>query len=91
MVRVIHQRVLTPTDPAWPAFIRNLTSPLACSFEGRKRLKWRCFGDFRFSERIIRRLSRRIHVRKTLEFFRDHGAYCDCEVVFNLVQRRGGV
>jgi Protein of unknown function (DUF2695) len=69
-----------PRHLRWDEFIQRLGGPEACNFQNDQ---WTCFGDVRFINRILREMG--LDTRSTgvsVAYFRDHGAYCDCEVVF---------
>jgi hypothetical protein len=66
--------------------MERLTSPVACDVQLQR---WTCFGDVRFTKRILKDMGlddRSIAV--SLAYFRDHGGYCDCEVMLNVDRPR---
>jgi hypothetical protein len=57
--------------------------------EGLPEGKWRCGNDgsggskHRYAEAVMAELGG-IDIAGTLEFFRQHGGYCDCEIMLNV-------
>ena len=73
---------LLPRHPRWDEFIDRLEGPEGCDFHPDH---WTCHGDLRAATAILGRmgLTERA-VRVSVAYFKDHGGYCDCEVVFNV-------
>jgi len=78
--------ILTPASPRWPLFVRLLGDTLTDDMpEGR----WRCGNDgsggpkHRYAEAVLTELGG-IDIDGTLEFFEEHGGYCDCEIMLNV-------
>jgi hypothetical protein len=77
---------MLPRHPRWTEFIERLVGPEACNFtkEG-----WTCFGDLRFVNSVLREIGLDDPtIGVSTASYRDHGAYCDCEVVFMAGPRR---
>ncbi len=73
---------ILPRHPLWDKFIDQLCGPECCNFRNDR---WTCFGDLRFSEAILDRFGlSETSLQVSLAYFRDHGGFCDCEVVFNV-------
>jgi hypothetical protein len=78
--------ILTPKNLRWKNFIVLLDRALT---EGLPEGKWRCGNDgsggskHRYAEAVMAEFGE-IDIDGTLEFFRQHGGYCDCEVLFNV-------
>ena len=78
--------ILTPASPRWSLFVRLLGNTLT---EGLPANTWRCGNDgsggseHRYTEAVLAELGG-IDIEGTLEFFRQHGGYCDCEILFNV-------
>ena len=73
---------LLPHDPRWDEFIDRLAGPDACNF---RTDRWTCFGDMRFTERILREMGLdEPSIDVSTAYFKRHGGYCDCEVIFNV-------
>ncbi len=67
--------ILTPEHPQWGEFITQLENSISPD-RG-------CKNDFRHAEAIMIGF-RNIDIQNTLNFFEDHGAFCDCEVTYNI-------
>jgi len=71
---------MLPRHPGWEEFIQRLAGPKACNFDGDH---WTCSGDLRFVKRILRDVGLDdASIRVSTAYCKDHGAFCDCEVVF---------
>ena len=75
-------QALLPRDPRWGEFIERLAGPDACNFHADC---WTCFGDLRFSTRILREMGLNDgSIDATTAYFKRHSGYCDCEVILNV-------
>lgn len=81
--------LMTPAHPKWNDFMVELEGPKGCRFRqklvlGMRSPTWKCGGSIR--RPICRRLLKKykVDVAATLEFFRERGGCCDCEVIFNV-------
>jgi hypothetical protein len=78
--------VMGPTHPEWAAFCTALAGEGYCDFtedeEGKP--SWHCQHDHRHTRSLLANKWPMIDVEATLKLFRDHGGYCDCEVLFNV-------
>jgi hypothetical protein len=78
--------ILTPESSRWRTFVVLLESTLT---EGLPEGTWRCGNDgtdgsmHRYAEAVMAELGG-IDIAGTLEFFRQHGGGCDCEILFNV-------
>jgi Protein of unknown function (DUF2695) len=66
----------------WREFFDRLEGPEVCNEDG----TWTCSGksDFPFSRKILASMGVSAdHIEECLALFKEHGGYCDCEVVFN--------
>ena len=68
--------VYTPRRGEWPEYAGRLMQRLGSAEESR------CGGDFTFSLEILSALG--ADVWGTLDWLRDHGVQCDCDVLMNL-------
>jgi Protein of unknown function (DUF2695) len=66
--------ILTPSDPRWRTFVTALGSDV---------LRHRCKHDHRLAEQILGEMGD-IDVSGSVAFFRAHGGFCDCEILFNV-------
>jgi hypothetical protein len=76
--------VLTPESPEWEEFASALDASLG---------RWGCDGDGtgEFDPGCVHRRAKAvmtamggIDIEETLEYFKDHGGYCDCEILLNV-------
>jgi hypothetical protein len=67
--------ILSPEHPRWDEFVSRL------DLEGEK--MGGCDLTHRHSKKVMTEMGG-IDVDATLEFFRGHGGYCDCEVLVNV-------
>ena len=78
--------VLTPRSLRWSVFVKLLEDTIT---EGLPEGTWRCGDDgtggskHRYAKAVLIELGG-IDIDGTLEFFRQHGGYCDCEILFNV-------
>ena len=79
------QLVMTPLHPRWVEFLAWLSEPEYLDFEARNGCitHSHCQSNLRFSRTILTQMGG-IDVRASLAFFREHGGYCDCEVLMNV-------
>ena len=80
--------VMTPNHPRWPEFGARLAGPEACDFRDGPdgSMTWNCSGQTRDQAAAILRDmgANDRELLATLDYFSDHGGYCDCEIVFNI-------
>jgi hypothetical protein len=83
--------IMTPTTLRWPDFVARLEPDLSqyrCSGDGTQ-LDPKT-GEIAAQEQPTHWLSRRLltemrcDVEASLAHFREHGGYCDCEVIYNV-------
>ena len=72
-----------PTHPEWAAFCDALAGEGYCNFTGDRR-GWHCQHDHSHTRSLLANKWPQIDVEATLELFRDHGGYCDCEILLNV-------
>lgn len=74
---------LIPGSPRWTEFTNRLADIV---FDDP--ITARCDGDdplfvHRYATQVMREMGG-INVIETLAYFREHGGYCDCEILFNV-------
>ena len=87
-----HRRIVNagchmgPTHPEWDAFCAALAGKGYCDFtqDEEGKLSWHCQHDHGYTISLLANKWPQIDVEATLKLFRDHGGYCDCEVLFNV-------
>jgi hypothetical protein len=62
-------KIMSPDQPLWDDFIEKLSNKS-------------CNHDLSSSIAILSQMD--FDVDDSLEYFRDHGGYCDCEVLLNI-------
>ena len=78
--------ILTFRSLRWNVFVARLGHALT---DGLPEGTWRCGDDgsdgskHRYAEAVLAELGG-IDIAGTLAFFRQHGGYCDCEILFNV-------
>jgi hypothetical protein len=80
--------LMTPANSRWSEFVGRLNDAL-CIDDGH----WRCDGDrvqavepvfvHRYAKHVMAEMGQ-IDIEGSLAFFREHGGYCDCEILFNV-------
>jgi len=81
--------VMTVDHPKWEEFTERLEGPEGCNFQQKvpgdaKSTTWKCSSgpDYALATPILKAMG--CDVEKSIAFFREHGGYCDCEVLFNV-------
>lgn len=82
-------QAMTPTNPRWEEFIERLEGIEGCSFhrDSNEEIHWTCSGDLDrgLSTNLLKRMGLNDEaITESLAFFKTHGGYCDCEVIFNV-------
>jgi len=81
--------IMTPDHPLWDKFYDRLAGPEGCNFVEDATVsggfRWMCTGGIdRPYARAILATYPDIDVEESLEYFSEHGGYCDCEILFNV-------
>jgi hypothetical protein len=74
-------QTMTPSHVRWEIFISRLGGPEGCDWAADE--TWRCSPDFRYARAILADMGG-IDVDASLEWFKEHGAPCDCTILLNL-------
>lgn len=72
-------QILTKKHNCWEKLIVRLENALNKSQNG----SFGCHGDLRHTKKILKSLSN-IDVKGTIKYLKDHGGFCDCEVLMNV-------
>jgi hypothetical protein len=87
MTETTAKSVLTPQNPQWTEFVNRLSAALYIDDKS-----WRCDGDQGMSPEHVHRHAKAvmatmggIDTAASLDFFKAHGGYCDCEILLNVV------
>jgi hypothetical protein len=83
--------MVTPGHPRWEEFLDRLYGPEGCNFRERApgdpdSMVWNCTGDDQsHARRILGRMGYSpVEVELSLQYYRDHSGYCDCEILMNV-------
>ncbi|MHB8510007.1 MAG: DUF2695 domain-containing protein [Candidatus Dormibacteria bacterium] len=72
---------ILPRDHRWEAFLERLSGPGFCAWQE----TWTCHGDLRFTKKVLAEMGLSPQaIAVSLQYFMNHGGYCDCEVVMNV-------
>lgn len=81
--------VMTPKHPRWNEFCTRLEGPEGCAFVEQepgnpKSVTWKCSSrpNFELATPILKAMG--VDVESSIAYFREHGGYCDCEILFNV-------
>lgn len=78
--------IMRPGHPRWEDFIVRLHGPEGCNFTGEgASMSFTCDGSTLSKSEAILTDMGDIDVDESLDYFRDHGGHCDCEVIFNVL------
>jgi Protein of unknown function (DUF2695) len=67
--------LLTPKDPRWKKFCAALSDLV---------IKHKCRHGYLHAEPLMREMGD-IDVPGSIKFFQEHGGFCDCEILFNIM------
>ncbi len=81
--------IMTPTHPRWEEFCDRLEGPDGCNFheDADGVTRWTCGGgeDQSIAIRCLQVMGfDRASIDASCAYFRDHGGYCSCEILFNV-------
>lgn len=76
---VAHSEIMTPESPRWLEFIEKLHESIQLCGCGGDRVK----PTHPIARRILK-LMKCTEVNASLEYFKAHGGYCDCEILLNV-------
>jgi hypothetical protein len=73
---------ILPGHRRWEEFVGRLCGPAFCDW-GKD--SWTCHGDLRFTRKLLLEMGLSPDaVAVSVQYYKNHGGYCDCEVVFNV-------
>jgi hypothetical protein len=72
-------KTMGPTHPDWTAFCGALDARLK---QGKS--SWNCQHDLRHTKDLLANEWPLIDAEETLEIFREHHGFCDCEILLNV-------
>ena len=68
------QKIMNPENPDWPAFCVGMREMKSCDH------------SLDFTIETLNAFPG-LDIEGSLDFFREHGGHCDCEVVMNVISR----
>jgi Protein of unknown function (DUF2695) len=75
MTDSLTSEIMTPENPRWSEFTAQLGDAIN---------RHRCNSvDTRLAQRLLTSM-KCVDVEASIEYFRDHGGYCDCEILMNV-------
>ena len=81
--------LMTPSNPRWEDFCARLAGEEGCNFHETRpgdisSVVWTCKGgtDKSMASAILKDMG--CDIEKSLDYFDEHGGYCDCEILFNV-------
>ncbi len=85
--------IMTTEHKYWKKFVYLLQGSEGC--DGKEKIKgnpdsftWKCNKDLSLTKNILKKYFPNVDVEHTLQYFEDNGAYCDCEILFNIESKR---
>ena len=74
---------MDPSHPQWDEFIERLSGPEGCNFreDSNGKLTWSWKGG-ELARAILAHYD--VDVEVSLQYCREHGGYCDCEIILNV-------
>jgi hypothetical protein len=77
--------IMTKEHPRWNEFCEMLIAKDGCNFtlEDDGEYSWTCDNTFKFTK-IILEYMEDFNINESIEYFKENGAYCDCEILMNL-------
>lgn len=85
---------MTPEHPLWDDFLLRLEGPEGCNFVEQRpgdpsSITWQCSNgeDRPFATAILEDMRLEgvpIDIQESLDYMRECGGHCDCEIVFNV-------
>ena len=79
--------IMTANHPRWNEFVERLEGKEGCDFQEDETegITWKCKGgtDKTFAKIILATMPE-IDIQKSMEYFEQHGGFCDCEILFNV-------
>ena len=83
----MENEMMAPEHPDWEAFLELLEGPEGCDFheDPVAGATWKCSGSgFALATQILERHFPEVDLAETLAYFETCGAFCDCEILFNV-------
>jgi len=81
--------IMTRKHSKWEEFCARLEGEEGCDFKKNEegRVTWKCGGgnDKSFAIAILKEMGN-IDIDASISYFDEHGGYCDCEILFNVVK-----
>jgi hypothetical protein len=78
---------MNPDHERWDEFYEKLEGVQGCNFrkDENGKIKFNCNGDFSKTEIILEEMGfNEEQIDRSLQYFSNHGGYCDCEILLNV-------
>ena len=84
----MESEIMTPEHPRWKEFVKRLEGPEGINrrtVEGKHLFD--CPGKFNkpLARKILKAMGV-LDIKGTMNYFNEHGGYCDCEIVWNIAE-----
>jgi hypothetical protein len=80
--------VISPGHDRWEEFCERLAGPQGVNFRNDENgeLRWDCDShNIIYAVRILQQMGfGEATINASLSYYREHGGYCDCEILFNV-------
>lgn len=84
------KEIMTTDNERWKEFTFRLGGDEGCNFQEKVKgdphsIIWKCdhTSERPVTKSILKKMGG-IDIEKTMEYFNEHGGFCDCEVLFNV-------
>jgi len=84
---VREMEIMTPDSSRWKEFADRLEGEEGCNFVEKENgsITWNCSGsEERPLARAILEKMGDVDIDATMQYFDEHGGFCDCEILFNI-------
>ena len=77
--------IMNCDHPRWDEFLGRLSGPEGCDF--RENDQFNCCNDHTSAIKIMKNMGfDQQDIEQSCDYFLKNGAYCDCEILFNLTE-----
>jgi len=84
---------MTTEHPRWSEFVEKLEGPEGCNFHRKNpadpdSITWECAAgrDKTIASRLLKQMGATDEeIAQSCQYFEDHGGFCDCEILFNVM------
>lgn len=76
--------IMTKKHPQWNLFTMLLDMNLDYKEDKDKKATWNCDCTLKGTKEILKIMA--MDIDKSIKYLEEHGGYCDCEVMMNVIQ-----